>query len=337
MAPALSILDLCPIPSGSDASRAIANSLDLAVQAEALGYRRIWFAEHHNTAMLACSTPELLIARAAALTRTLRLGSGGVMLPNHSPLKVAETFRVLEAMAPGRIDLGLGRAPGTDGRTALALRRTLDADAEDFPRQLAELVGFLTDGLPEEHAFARVRAVPFDQPCPPIWILGSSLFGAQVAAHYGFGFAFAHHIQPEHAVEAMELYRHRFRASAFGAAPRAILAVSAICASTDAEAETLAGSADLAMLMFRQGRTDRKLPSAEEAAAHDWAPETLALRRTNRRRLQVGSPETVRRRIAALAAETGAEEVMVNSMIHDHAARRESYALLAEAFGLVRA
>ncbi|GAA4343041.1 LLM class flavin-dependent oxidoreductase [Pigmentiphaga soli] len=326
----LSVLDLSPIPSGHTATDALANSVDLAGQAERLGYHRYWLAEHHSTAMLACSAPELLICRIAAVTATLRVGSGGVMLPNHSPLKVAENFRVLESMFPGRIDLGLGRAPGTDPVTASALRR---GAPDDFLQQLADLVGYLKDAMPADHPHARVRATPVGTPCPPIWILGSSTYGAQVAAANGFGFAYAHHIVPENVHAAMRIYRENFRASAFNQEPRAILAVSAICAPDAGEAERLAATADLAMMRTRSGKVRLPLPTVEEALAYRYEPAEESLRQYNRTRIHIGSPDMLRDELGELARQTQADELVVTSMIHSHAARVRSYALLAEALG----
>jgi len=328
----LSVLDLSPIPSGFTASDAISNSVDLAQHVERAGYHRYWLAEHHNTAMLACSAPELLICRVAGATSRLRVGSGGIMLPNHSPLKVAETFRVLEAMFPTRIDLGLGRAPGTDQVTASALRRNA-YDADDFPQQLSDLVGYLKDAMPEGHPHARVRATPFGVPCPPIWILGSSTYGAQVAAVNGFGFACAHHIVPEHAVAATRMYLEQFRASPFGHEPKIILAVSVVCAPTDAEAEFLASTADLSMMRTRSGQVRLPLPTAEEAAAYRYSPAEESLRQYNRTRIHIGSPDTLRESLGALVRATHADEIIVTSSIHSHEARLRSYALLAQALG----
>lgn len=326
----LSVLDLCPVPSGSTASDAINNSVDLARQVEAAGYQRYWFAEHHNTAMLACPAPELLICRVAAATERIRVGSGGIMLPNHSALKVAEMFRVLEAMFPNRIDLGLGRAPGTDSSTASALRREI-GDVDEFPHQLADLVGFLKDALPTDHRHAGVRAAPFGVPSPVMWILGSSTYGAQVAAANGFGFVFAHHIVPEHAVAAMRLYHDHFRASALGQSPKAMLGVAAICADTEEQAERLAATADLTMMRTRSGRRGDPVASVEEALAYRYSPQEEALRRYNRTRIHIGTPDQLRASLGALAAATQATELVITSTIHDHQARVRSYQLLAQA------
>ncbi|MFA7680204.1 MAG: LLM class flavin-dependent oxidoreductase [Pigmentiphaga sp.] len=327
----LSVLDLSPIPAGLGPSDAIRHSIDLAQQAEAAGYFRYWLAEHHNTAALACSSPELLICRIAAQTSHIRVGSGGVMLPNHSALKVAESFRVLEAMFPTRIDLGLGRAPGTDPVTASALRRGPN-DAHDFPQQLSDLVGYLKDVMPADHPHSRVRATPVGVPSPAVWILGSSTYGAEVAAVNGFGFAFAHHIVPESVHAAMERYHRLFRASPFGQSPKAILAVNAITADTDEAAWALASTAELYMMRTRTGRTRLPIPSVEEALAYEYSPEEAAVRHYNRSRIHVGTPDRVAERIRGLANEVGATEVMVNSMIHDHGQRVASYQGLAQAW-----
>jgi luciferase family oxidoreductase group 1 len=330
----LSVLDLSPVPSGSTSAAALRNTLDLARLAEELGYTRYWLAEHHNAAGLASSVPEVMIGHVADATSRIRVGSGGVMLPNHAPLKVAETFRVLEALHPGRIDLGLGRAPGTDSLTALALRRSREAlTADDFPEQLAELLAFFGDDFPDDHPFRRITAIPDDVATPPIWLLGSSGYSAQLAAAVGLGFAFAHHIQPEPAIDALRLYRARFRPSAHLSEPQALLATAVVCAETDERADELARSFDLAWLRIRQGR--RALyPSVAEATEYPYTAEEREFVRGNRERLLVGSPATVRARLARLAGQAGVDEVMVLTMLHDHAARRRSYELLAEAFGL---
>ena len=334
MALPLSILDLSPIPSGSTASQALRNTIDLARLADRLGYTRYWLAEHHNIPGVASSAPEIVIGAVARETTRLRIGSGGIMLPNHTPLKVVETFRVLEALYPGRIDLGIGRAPGTDQLTALALRRSKEAlGADDFPAQLGELLAFAADRFPEGHPFQAVHAVPVDVALPPIWLLGSSDYSAQVAAMLGVGFAFARHISPDGAVEAMRLYRERFSPSEHLQAPRAILTVSVICADTDERAEELVWSAGLSFLRLRTGRPGL-LPSPEEAMAYPYTPLERAQVLASRARHVYGSPTTVRARLDELIAETGADELMVTSTIYAHAERLHSYELLAELFGL---
>lgn len=330
----LSVLDLSPISAGSTSAEALRNTLDLARLADALGYERYWLAEHHNTALIASSAPEVLIGQVAAVTRGMRVGSGGVMLPNHAPLKVAETFRTLLALHGPRIDLGLGRAPGTDSRTALALRRSRAAlTAEDFPAQLAELLGFFNGDFPEDHPFRRVRAMPEDAGTPDIWLLGSSDFSARLAARRGLGFAFAHHINPLPAIDALRLYREEFRPSSYLSEPRGLVAVSAVCAETEERADVLARSSDLTWLRFAQGMLG-PLPSVEEATSYPYTSEERAVVRMNRQRTFVGSPDTVRERLTLLATEAGVGEVMLTTMTHDHAARRRSYELLAEAFAV---
>jgi len=330
----LSVLDVSPVVSGSTPRQALLNTLDLARFTDRLGYARYWLAEHHNTAGIASSVPELMIGQVAAVTTRIRVGSGGIMLPNHAPLKVAESFRLLEALYPGRIDLGLGRAPGTDQLTALALRRSRHAlAADDFPEQVDELLGFLSGTFPEDHPFRRIEAVPMGVPTPELWILGSSDFGAQFAARLGVGFAFASHINPADAATMMRLYRARFRPSRYLTAPRAILGVSVICAETDARASEIARSIDLTWLRIEQGRRN-VVPSIAEATAYPYTPAERERITANRARHLVGSPEMVRARLAAMAEQTQADELMVLTLTHDHEHRRRSYELLAEAFGL---
>jgi luciferase family oxidoreductase group 1 len=330
----LSVLDLSPISSGSNAVEALQNTLDLARLADALGYTRYWVAEHHNTAFIASAVPEVMIGHIADVTTNMRIGSGGVMLPNHAPLKVVETFRTLEALHPGRIDLGLGRAPGTDPLTAFALRRSREAmAANDFPEQLAELMAFFSGEFPADHPFRRITAIPSGVPAPEIWLLGSSGFSAQLAAELGLAFAFAHHINPAPAVEALRIYRERFRPSENLSEPRALLATSVICAETDERADELARSMDLTRLMLEQGRL-APLPSVEDATAYPYSDFEREHIRANRARAFIGSPETLRQSLTAFAEQAGVDEVMAMTMVHSHADRRASYELLAEAFSL---
>src|SRR6201981_1749909 len=233
----LSVLDLSPVSAGSTAPQALRNTVDLARLTDELGYTRFWLAELHNTRLIASSVPELMIGHVANATKRIRVGSGGVMLPNHSPLHVAEAFRVLEALHPGRIDLGLGRAPGTDTVTALALRRSRQAVfSDEFPQQLDELLGFVSDDFVEEHPFRDVKAMPADVGTPETWLVGSRDFSAQLAAKLGLGFAFAHHIQPSPAITALRMYREYFRPSKYFAEPKALAAVSVVCASASGRA-----------------------------------------------------------------------------------------------------
>ena len=254
------------------------------------------------------------------------------MLPNHAPLKVAENFRTLEALFPGRIDLGLGRAPGTDPRTAVALRGTREAlRADDFPQQLQELTDLLQD---DDSPSRAVRAMPAGTAMPELWLLGSSDFSARLAAERGLGFAFAHHINQDYAVPALRYYKENFRPSKYFAEPSSIIAVSAICAPTDAEAEALARPAGLVWLRFQQGRFRDPLPSVEEASTYPYSEIELEFLASTRGRLFVGSPDTVRSSLLELARIAGADEIMVTSLIHNPAARQQSYALLAQSFGL---
>jgi luciferase family oxidoreductase group 1 len=331
---ALSVLDLSPVSTGSTSAQALRNTVDLAQLADELGYMRYWLAEHHNTRLIASSVPEVMIGHVANATKRIRVGSGGVMLPNHSPLHVAEAFHVLEALHPGRIDLGLGRAPGTDTVTALALRRSRQAVfSDEFPQQLDELLGFLSDDFAEEHPFRQVKAMPMDVGTPEIWLLGSSDFSAQLAAKLGLGFAFAHHIQPSPAIGALRMYRDYFRPSKYFPEPKALVAVSVVCAETDERAAELARPLELSLLRLRQGRLGQ-LPSIAEATDYRYSAEERQLVALNRDRVFIGSPDAVRNRLTELAERAGVDEIMVMSLLYDHADRRRSYELLANAFAL---
>lgn len=330
----LSILDLSVVTTAEKPAAALRNSIDLARHADTLGYVRYWLAEHHNLASVASPAPDLMIGQIAAVTQRIRVGSGGVMLPNHAPLMVAERFRMLEALFPGRIDLGLGRAPGTDPATAYALRSRLQGrEGDDFLERLHELMLWETREFPAGHPFNSVVAMPDDTALPPLWLLGSSDYSAQLSAQVGMGFAFAHHFASYDAVEALRHYRGHFRPSRWRAQPYGILAIAVVAADTDAEAERLASSMDLNRLRRDRGQY-LPLPSPEEALAHPYTPAERASVARNRERLFVGSPATLKRRIELLAAACEADEIMVISPIFDHAARKHSYSLLAEAFGL---
>lgn len=329
----LSVLDLSPIPSGATATDALWNTVDLAVRAEASGYTRYWLAEHHNMASVASSAPEIMIGQVAARTKTLRVGAGGIMLPNHSPLKVAELFRVLSALFPGRIDLALGRAAGTDPRTANILRPRVEQIGEDaFAEQLEALLGFLAiDELPRQRFARNTIAVPTGVATPALFLLGSSDYGSRAAAKRGFGFAFARHMNPVDAEAELRHYRAAFAPSAHGKEPHAIVSVAAICAPTDAEAERLATSGELSVVRFMQGMRDLPLPSVAEAEAHAFDDEERALLGAMGGRSLVGSPDKVAARIEEIAAACQADEVMVLTHVHDHEARCRSYELLAAA------
>ncbi|HYF80682.1 MAG TPA: LLM class flavin-dependent oxidoreductase [Symbiobacteriaceae bacterium] len=331
----LSVLDLSPIVSGSSASQALRNTLELGQLADRLGYARYWLAEHHNMPAIASSAPEIMIGQVARETSRIRVGSGGIMLPNHAPLRVAEAFRTLEALFPGRIDLGIGRAPGSDQVSALALRggnrRALLA--EDFPQQLADLFGFSEGNLPADHPYRSVAAVPTDVPLPPVWLLGSSDYSARLAARLGLGFAFAAHFSPHDAEAAMLIYRQEFRPSRYLAAPRSMIAASVICGETAQQADYLAASQDLFWVRFVTGRIE-PFPSPEEALAYPYTPVERAQAAARRAQHIIGDPVQVKEGLIALAKRTEADEVMIVAQIHSHAARLRSYELVAEAFGL---
>ncbi|MEJ8572158.1 LLM class flavin-dependent oxidoreductase [Microbaculum marinum] len=334
MAPALSVLDLSPVTTATPPSQALRNSIDLARHVDGLGFLRYWLAEHHNLANVATTSPAIMIGQVAQATSRIRVGSGGVMLPNHAPLTVAENFRTLEALFPGRIDLGLGRAPGTDQPAMVALRRRMEgAQADDFVERLQELIAFGTGSFPERHPFSQVMAMPTDVSLPPVYILGSSNYGAHLAAAMGLGYAFAHHFASYPADQAMRDYRDNFRPSIWLDEPYPMLGVSAVCAPSDEEAEFIAATVDLAWFRIQRGER-APLASPEAALALDLSPAERDVMRRNRARHAVGSPVTVRARLEELAAECQVEELIVTSNIFDHEQRKRSYRLLAEAFGL---
>ena len=321
----LSVLDLSPVPEGSDAGQALRNSLDLARHAEALGYNRYWMAEHHNMPGIASAATAVALAHVAAGTRTIRVGAGGVMLPNHSPLVIAEQFGTLAALHPGRIDLGLGRAPGSDMITARAMRRDLMADADDFPRDVVELLGYFRPAAPGQ----AVQAVPGAGLDVPVWILGSSTFGAQLAAMLGLPYAFASHFAPAQMTEATAIYRERFRPSERLAAPHVMLGVNVFAADTDAEARRLFTSLQQAFLNLRTGRPGKLPPPVDETDARLADPRARAMLANALACSVVGGPDTVRRGLAEFVARTGPDELMVTAQIFDHAARRRSFEILA--------
>jgi luciferase family oxidoreductase group 1 len=328
----LSALDLVPLGRGRTSGSALAASAELARAVDRLGYVRLWYAEHHNMPGITTTTPEILIAHVGPMTSRIRLGAGGVMLPNHSPLKVAESYRLLEALHPGRIDLGIGRAPGTDPLTALALRRSTNAlGADDFVEQLGELRGYCDGTLPADHPFARIRAMPDDVGLPPIWLLGSSDYSALLAAKLGLGYAFAGHFSSDPPEGPMLVYRERFRPGPL-ARPHAILALSVFCADTDEAATRMASSMLVSISQLRTGRPQR-LPSPDEAAAHVFTPAEQATVAFFRRLQIVGTPDKVRERIELAAKTTAADEVMVATHAYESDARLRSYELVAKAFG----
>jgi luciferase family oxidoreductase group 1 len=325
----LSVLDLSPVGATIAPSQAIRDSIALARHADALGYTRYWFAEHHNMASIATSAPEVLIAHAAAVTTRIRLGAGGMMVPNHAPLHVVELFRTLEALAPGRIDLGLGRAPGTDPVASAALRRT---DSE-VNHQLAELLAFERRDFPPSHPFAKIEPMPSDLPAGQLWMLGSTLAGASIAAQLGVPYAFAGHFAMRHAHDAIAHYRSRYEPSREHPAPYAMLAVTAVCAPTDAEAERLAAPLRVAIVKNRTGRRAPIL-SIDEALAYQMTPEERAIADEFFTGAIIGSPETVAPELAALAADVQADELMLSSLLPSLDDRKRSLDLIARATGL---
>jgi len=326
----LSVLDLAPVPDGGSAGDALRATIDLARQAERLGFRRFWVAEHHNMPGIASSAPPVLIGHIADATTTMRVGSGGVMLPNHTSLVVAEQFGMLEALHPGRIDLGIGRAPGTDQVTAAALRRSPEGlSADDFPDQLMDLLGFFTGRWPEGHPFAQITAVPGRGYQPDMWLLGSSGYSAQVAGLLGLPFAFAHHFSAANTLPALALYRKHFRPSAALEQPCAMVAAAVVCAETDERARYLAGSGALSFLRLRAGRPG-PMPSPEEAAAYPYTELEQAFVEDRQASQIIGSPETVQRGIAELVHATRADELMITTMVFDPADRLNSFNLVAD-------
>ncbi len=331
----LSVLDQSPISEGSSGAEALRNSLNLARLADALGYYRYWLAEHHGTSMLASASPEVLIGPIAAATSHVRVGSGGVMLPHYSPFKVAETFSMLSGLFPGRIDLGVGRAAGTDPRTAFALQRDRRQLApNDFPEQFAELLAYLDGSLPADHPFAHLTLLPGRPEIPKPWLLGTSPQSGLWAAELGLPYVLADFLQPELS-EIAALYRRRFTPSQWLDKPYVIVAARVLCAETDAEAKRLSASYRMVLSNVERGRWI-PVPSVERAlqylAEHGEPSYVLPLGR----RTILGSPATVRSGIEAIASEYGAEEVMLVTITHEHAVRRRSYELIAEAFALPR-
>ncbi|MBO3751602.1 LLM class flavin-dependent oxidoreductase [Streptosporangiaceae bacterium NEAU-GS5] len=321
----LSILDLATVSDGGTATEALQISTELAQRAETWGYHRIWLAEHHGMPGVASSSPAVLIAHLAAVTSTIRLGSGGVMLPNHAPLVIAEQFGTLEALHPGRIDLGLGRAPGTDPVTARALRRAAEVDPDEFPQQLAELTAYLNGTA------GSVQAIPRGDSRPPIWLLGSSGFSAQLAGLLGLPFAFAHHFSAANTEPALDLYRSAFRPSEVLAEPYVMIGVAAVAADTEAEARRQAMAGVLAFLRLRFGRPGR-FPTPEEAEAYPFSPVERDFARDRLSTIVFGDADGVRQGLDDLRKRTQADELMITTQVHGGPARLRSYELIATAF-----
>ena len=332
----LSVLDQSPISEGMSGSDALRNSVDLATLADTLGYHRYWVAEHHGTPMLACASPEALIGPIATSTTRIRVGSGGVMLPHYSPLKVAETFSMFSGLFPSRIDLAMGRAPGTDGHTTIALQRDRrHTPPDDFPEQLAELLGYLGGTLPGNHPFRRLSRLPGLPECPDPWLLGSSPQSGIWASEFGLPYAFADFISPGgHHIAAH--YRRDFTPSTWRERPEVIAAVWVLCAETDEEARRLAASSVMSFKLLLRGElipvppVDKALRFLEEETSE---PKIQTMPMRTRRRV-VGSPSTVKQGLETVASEYGADEMMIVTISYDHAARRRSYELIADAFGL---
>ncbi|MCL7997680.1 LLM class flavin-dependent oxidoreductase [Brucella sp. 21LCYQ03] len=320
----LSVLDLSPVPEGSDAGQSLRNTLELAQQAEKLGFTRYWLAEHHNMPGIASAATSVVIGHVAAGTSTIRVGAGGIMLPNHSPLVIAEQFGTLASLFPGRIDLGLGRAPGTDQLTAHALRRNLESSANDFPRDVVELLNYFKPADPAQ----RVQAVPGAGLNVPVWILGSSLFGAQLAAMLGLPYGFASHFAPADMERAVELYRERFEPSEYLQKPYVMLGLNVIAADTDEEAHHLFTSQLQAFVNLRSGRPG-KLPAPVVGYQEQLDPSAQALVRQMLSCRVVGGPETVDKGIREFAERTGADELMVTGMIYNHQKRLRSYEIVS--------
>lgn len=323
----LSVLDLAPVIEGGDVSQALRNTLDLARHAEALGYKRYWLAEHHNMPGIASAATSVVIAHVAAGTSTIRVGAGGIMLPNHAPLVIAEQFGTLAALHPGRIDLGLGRAPGTDMATARALRRNLDAGVDSFPQDVAELMAWFAPASPDQ----RIRAVPGEGQEVEMWVLGSSTYGAQLAAILGLPYAFASHFAPAELDHALDIYRSRFQPSERLSKPHVMLGLNVFAAETDAEARLLFTSLQQAFVNLRTGRPG-KLPPPVENYEGQLDPMARAMLGQALSAAVVGSREAVKRGVEDFIRRTGADELMVTAQIFDHEARRKSFELLMHAY-----
>lgn len=327
----LSILDQAPVSKGESPVTTLQHSIELAQLSEQWGYKRYWFAEHHSTKGLASTAPEIMIARIAAHTSTIRVGSGGVLLPQYSPFKVAETFRQLEALYPNRIDLGVGRSPGGTTKTRLALTDGVKKRLTEFNRQLQDVSYFLTDSLPAGHPYAGIKAAPLIDTVPELWVLGLGENSARRAAHQGIGYVFGHFINPERGENAFRVYRESFRPSAHFSSPAALFTIFVICAKTDEEAEELALSQDLWLLRVGKG-LDSRVPSIEEAKAYHYTESDKNQIRENRKRMVIGSPSTVKQQLLELTERYETNEIMVLCNVFDFEAKKESYEHLAGMF-----
>ncbi|WP_036717657.1 LLM class flavin-dependent oxidoreductase [Paenibacillus sp. JCM 10914] len=329
----LSILDIGTIMNGKTASETMQDSISLAKLADDLGYTRYWFAEHHNTPFQVSTSPELMSVHAAANTKNIRVGSGGIMLPNHSPLRVAENFLTLEAMYPGRLDLGIGRAPGTDGLTAYALRRSREAvTSYDFPEQLNEMLGFFSKDFPADHPYSRIIPFPGITSIPDIYMLGSSNGGVQFAMEKGLGFVFASHLAPHLAVPMLRAYKENFKPSRHSSEPKSIFSTILITAETDEEAQYLAGPVELFWARLNTGNLGSTFPTLEEASQHHYTPAEAAARAQNKDKFIIGGINSVKQRLETLAEQAMVDEFMLLEYYTDQAARHKAYQLLASEF-----
>jgi luciferase family oxidoreductase group 1 len=329
----LSVLDQSPVRAGGDPRQALAETITLAQNAERLGYSRYWLAEHHGTEGFAGSSPEIMVTRVAAATDRIRVGSGGVMLSHYSPLKVAENFKLLENLYPGRIDLGIGRAPGSDGLTAAALAYGSEIGIEYFPTKIADMMAFLTDEVPASEPFRDVRATPAIAAMPEVWLLGSSDQSAAYAAHFGLAFTFAHFIAPQVSKPVFDYYRSNFKASSSLAEPKASAGVFVICADTKEEAEYLAASRDYWRMKLQFGQ-HLPYPPPDEALAHEYTAQENRIVEANRANRFTGDPESLKEELTAYAEENGLDELVILTITYDFEKRLRSYELLADAFEL---
>ncbi|UOQ46992.1 LLM class flavin-dependent oxidoreductase [Gracilibacillus caseinilyticus] len=325
----LSVLDQAPISRGDSPDLTLAHTLELAQWTESLGYHRYWIAEHHNTNGLASSSPEIVMTRIASVTNSIRVGSGGVLLPQYSPYKIAENFKTLEAFFPGRIDLGVGRSPGGSQLTRSALTDNQNKSMKDFPRQLTDLQGFLHNALPREHPFRLVKAGPRINHLPPIWVLGLSERGAIHAAEIGAGFVFGHFINPKNGHASIQSYKKHFQPSETMPEPKVIACVFVVCAETEKEAEELAMTQDKWLWSVGKG-ADTKVPSIEEVKKKAFTEEQVSMIQQNRERCVIGTPDQVKSALQELQHKYQADEIMVITNIHDFEAKKKSYQLLAE-------
>lgn len=329
----LSILDQSPIPSNCTATEALHATLELAQAAERWGYHRYWLAEHHGLLGLADPCPEILLTHIASRTEKIRVGTGGIMLPYYSPFKIAEQFRMLCALFPDRIDLGVGRAPGGDRLTAQAMSGGSYNSADEFPQQVFDMVNYLDGTLPDDHPFARVTVQPKSENVPEVWVLGSSDFGGALAAHLGLRFTFAHFINAHGGDQVTRAYREQFRPSQRENKPHSMVAVFVVCADTDAEAEAVASSIDLRRLQMDYG-LNTPIPTREEALSRSYSEEEIARIKWHRSRSVIGTPEKVRARLIEIKDQFSADEIMVITVTGDYASRLRSYELLAQAWPL---